>query len=120
MTKLNVLEDLKELTKIVFKVFKAIPDEYKYSLRSQLINSMISVRLNIREGNVFWDANKIRHFRIALGSLEETDENIEILKENDLINSDLYKLFKDQYYLCRNKLTKLIKSLVKLSGGQNR
>lgn len=112
MTKrLEILNDLKLLTDKMFYFSSKLPKEQKYILNQQLLKAVISTRLNIREGNIFWNENKIRFFKIALGSLEEVDECVLILLEQNFISSKDYEEYKKLYNLCSNKLKKLIRSL---------
>jgi len=119
MEKFIIMDDLKELSKIIYKLINIHPLCKKYALVNQMERAMISTRLNIREGNTFWDNNKIRFFKMALGSLEEVDECIEIANEQNFILEINYYKFKTQYLLCCNKLKKVIKSLRHLVNESN-
>lgn len=106
MKKLSLLSDLRNLIEIVYSI--KFPKHEIYGIQTQIRRAVISVSLNIREGNVFNGAERLRFFRIALASLNEVDECIEICEKlgyiDDLISLD----FKDSYWLCLNKLNKLI------------
>jgi len=115
MERLKLLDDLKTLTNIVFALSNNSVLSKKFYLANQMQRSICSVRLNIREGSIFWDNNKIRFFKIALGSLEETDESIEIAFEQQFITIQDHQLFKNQYLLCSNKLKKAIRTLSQLA-----
>ena len=110
MSKLNILRELSILSMKVFQYSALFPKYEQYGLRSQLLRAMISVRLNIREGNTFYGDNKKRFFKIALGSLEEVDECMLIAKEWKYIEEVMYDNFKKQYWYCLNMLKKLISS----------
>ncbi len=135
MEKLKLMQDLKLLTNIVFTLsnnvllskkfylanHKKIVSRFSVSRKThsvfprQMQRSICSVRLNIREGSIFWDSNKIRYFKMALGSLEETDESMEIAFEQRFITIQDHQLFKNQYLLCCNKLKKAIKTISQLA-----
>ena len=81
MSKLSLMSDLSILSKKVYSISKKFPEDEKFNTISQVKRAVISVRLNIREGNVFYDARKRTHFERALGSLVEVDECFFIAKE---------------------------------------
>jgi len=109
MSGLSLLKDLSLLSKIVYNIARNYPKDEIYNTVAQMKRAIISVRLNVREGNAFYDKRKISHFRVALGSLVETDECIVIGHEMGWIK-DLNE-YKEIYYLCLNKLKKLINSI---------
>ena len=111
MSKLSLLSDMSELTNIVYDIANGFCNSEKYNLTNQIKRAMVSTRLNIREGNVFTGKKKIQLFTIALGSLNEIDECIEIGLDIDEILEDDYKKYRKQYWLCLNKLKKLIQSI---------
>ncbi|GAG81211.1 unnamed protein product, partial [marine sediment metagenome] len=81
MSELSLLSDLSLLSKEIYYLSKKFPQDEIYNTTSQMKRAMISVRLNIREGNVFFDKRKITHFQRALGSLVEVDECMMIAQE---------------------------------------
>jgi len=111
MSRLNLLNELSLLSQMIFIDSKAFPDYEKFGLRSQLLRAIISVRLNIKEGNVFENKNKRRFFLIAKGSLEETEECILIANEFKYIDDLTFETLMKQYWKCSNMLNKLINSL---------
>lgn len=111
MSELSLLSDLSVLSKIIYKdIATGFPKDEIYITISQMKRAMISVRLNVREGNVFYDKRKITHFQRALGSLHEVDECVLIGWDFDWISKSDYEDYRKQYWLCLNKLKKLIKS----------
>ncbi len=68
--RLNILEDCKDIMSIIFKLTKDNP-EYRYNINDQLIRSGLSIGSNIAEANQRYGNDKIHHYNIALGSLEE-------------------------------------------------
>lgn len=113
MKELKVLEEVKELSIEVYHISDMFPNSENYNLTQQIRRAILSVRLNIREGNSFYDNNKIRFFKIALASLREVDECIEFALDLRYIKNRSYDLFKEKYYLCLNMLKKLIDSIIK-------
>ena len=111
MSKLNILNELSMLSNMIFIDSKSFPDYEKYGLRSHLLRAIISVRLNIREGNVFGNKNKKRFFMIAKGSLEEAQECLCIANEWKYIDDITLDTLMNQYWKCNNMLNKLIQSI---------
>lgn len=111
MSKLSVLRDVRELIRFIYTI--ELPKEEDYNLKSQVRRAAVSVALNIREGNVFDTKNKLRFFKIALGSLTEVDECVRIIEDLGYVNPDFHSsVFQENYYWkCLNKLKKLINSL---------
>lgn len=107
---MRIFDTLKELTKIVYETTKLFPTSENYNLKSQIQRAIVSVRLNIREGNSFVGDKRINQFRIARGSLEEVDECIIISEELGYINNTEYLAFKEIYSYTLNMLNKLINS----------
>ena len=112
MSELSLLSDLRVLSKTIYWFANRFPYTEKYNLTSQVKRAIISSCLNVREGNVFRDKRKISHFERALGSLVEVDECM-ILSINlgYILEDDDYQIYRDQYFLCLNKLKKLINSI---------
>lgn len=109
--KLSLLSDLSELSLLIWKLSKYIPKEDIFIIGNQLKRAILSARLNVREGNCFKGNNKIRFLNIAFGSLQETEECILMCFELRYLNSQQLKNFYDKYWLCLNKLRKLINSI---------
>ena len=110
MVELQLSNDLRKLIGIVYSI--KFPVSERYILEPQIKRAVISSSLNVREGNTFYEKkNKARFFKIALGSLTETEECIKISKELNYININFIDTFYAQYWLCLNKLKKLINSL---------
>jgi four helix bundle protein len=107
MSELRVLSDLRELIARVYLL--KFPEEEKFGLQSQIRRAVVSVSLNIREGNVFDKANKLRFFMIALGSLQEVDECFEIMKHLGFISEASFNEYRDNHYW---KILNSLKSLI--------
>lgn len=112
---MSMFEDLSKLSKFIYTHSKSFPVNEKYNTTLQIKRAVISVRLNIREGNVFRDKRKISHFQRALGSLHEVDECMNIAYEMEWICTVVFKDYKKLYWLCLNKLNKLINSIKLIS-----
>ena len=111
MNKLSLLNDLSLLSNLIWGLSSKFPKEENYVLKPQVRRAILSVRLNVREGNVYYDKNKIRLFRTALGSLQEVEECLLMALELKYINENEFDKFNELYWLCLNKLKKLINSI---------
>ncbi len=107
MSKLLVLEDVRRLIQHIYSL--ELPKSELYNLNSQVKRASVSIALNLREGNIFRDKNKVRFFRIALGSLSEVDECLILCLKLNYCNKNYYDEFKEKYYwVCFNKIARLI------------
>ena len=111
MSELSLLRDLRVLSKKVYFISLTFPIDERFNTTSQMKRAVISVRLNVREGNVFYDKRKNTHFERALGSLHEVDECMLIANEFNWISDESFNDYRDIYWLVLNKLKKLIQSL---------
>lgn len=120
MSELSLMSDLRELIKWVYKL--GFPTDEQYNLQSQIRRAVVSVSLNVREGNVFKGKKKKQFFTIALGSLQEVDECMILYSTLDFPSfsgaysldkrKEEFKEFRDNHYWkCLNKLKKLIQSI---------
>lgn len=107
--KLEVWQDAKYLTVLVYSITKDFPSEEKYGLVSQLRRAVISVSSNIAEGSSRTSAKDQAHFyQIAFSSLMEVLSQIIIsfelgyIKEQDSFRVEISKI--------ANKLNGLRKS----------
>lgn len=99
------------MTKEIYYLSNGFPENEVYNLTSQIKRAVISVRLNIREGNTFRNKNRLAHFQRALGSIEEVDECMIIAKELSYITDNQFIIYRENYWLCLNMLRKLISSI---------
>lgn len=94
----------------IYNLTKSLPDEEKYGLTSQLRRAAVSVPSNIAEGAARHSKKEFcRFLYIALGSLAETETQLEIASRLGFI-SDL-KAIEDQSIYIRRMILKLIQSL---------
>jgi len=94
MTKFRFLEwkvykESKELFKLILKIVKKLPKEYRFELGSQLIRSAFSIILNIAEGSGKDSDKELNRFiDISLGSLYEVLAGVDVLRDIKLITND--------------------------------
>jgi len=70
-----------DLSLLVYRVAKGLPDSERFGLSSQMRRAAVSVPANIAEGQSCGeDGRYIHHLRIALGSLGELATLVEIAK----------------------------------------
>ena len=85
----QVYKDSKKVFKRILKIVGKMPKEFRFELGSQIIRSANSIILNIAEGSgKSSDKELNRFFNIALGSINETVANLDVLRENNFINSE--------------------------------
>jgi len=89
--KLEIWQDAIELTSVIYKLTKNFPKEEQFGITSQLRRSILSVPLNIAEGQGRKNKADFRRFLlIAMGSLNETltilavSENLKIISDEEL------------------------------------
>lgn len=111
MKELKVLKEMRELIKYIYFLTNKFPKNEMYGIISQSRRSAVSVSLNIKEGNNFYDNNKKRFFMIARGSLYELEECIIISSMLNYITDEDKTHFYIIYYKCLNMLKKLISSI---------
>ena len=102
----NILNMSRELYwKINDDINSKLLKSEQFTIGTQLMRACLSISLNIREGNTFTDARKLNQFKIAIGSIEETDECLILLKK--YYNFD-YDSINDKLCHIRNSLLKII------------
>jgi len=124
MSELSILSDLREMIVWVYSLTNTFPESEKFGLTNQMRRAIVSVSLNIREGNAYRDKNKRKFFYQAFGSLHEVEECFKIAKklgffypghiqnivEARLVEKENEDRFYEHYWKCFNKLNSLIKS----------
>jgi four helix bundle protein len=107
--KLEVWQDAKGLTHLVYKATKNFPSEEKYGLVSQLRRAVISVTSNIAEGSSRMSSKDQAHFyHLAFSSLMEVLSQIIISFELGYIPEE--ESFRIEISKIANKLNSLRKS----------
>ena len=115
-TSLRVFQTADNLAHEIFDICKLFPKDQQFVVTSQLQRAVLSIVLNIVEGNAKrMSSNKdfIRFLKISLGSLYETEYLLYFSKKHNYIDENKYKeicLLKDH---CSSQLWKLIVSLEK-------
>ncbi len=81
-----------ELSKAIFQTTRYFPNEYKYSLTTQMLRSSISIPSNISEGCGRKSNKELKQFlSISLGSSYELETQLIIAKEVDFITNEQFK-----------------------------
>jgi four helix bundle protein len=89
----KVYKDSQDLFKLILKIVKNLPKEYRFELGSQLIRAALSVILNIAEGSgKTSDKELMRFLDISLGSLYEVLASTDVLKNNGLLDKKEFDL----------------------------
>src|ERR1035437_10423548 len=89
--KLEVWHDARELTKIIYKITKAFPDDERFGITNQMRRSVISVSSNIVEGSYRSTGKDKSNFMTkAYSSLME-------LLNQSIVSLDLSYINENQY-----------------------
>jgi len=92
-----VYKDAQDLVLFSLSLVKKLPKEHRYELSTQLIRSSSSIVLNIAEGSGKSSKKDFAHFiDIALGFLYETVADMDILRNNGLINEVEFDIGKEK------------------------
>ena len=103
--KLEVWNDSRELTKIIYKVTKGFPDDEKFGITNQMRRSVISVSSNIVEGSYrATGKDKSNFMTFAYSSLME-------LLNQTIASLDLNYINEDQYNEIRSNIEKISNKL---------
>lgn len=113
--KLELWNDSRVLTKLIYKVTKTFLDDEKFGITNQMRRSVISVSSNIVEGSYRTSGkDKSNFMTIAYSSLMELLNQIITSLDLKYINKDQYNELRIQIEKVPNKLralTKYFKSL---------
>lgn len=108
--KLEVWNDSRELTKIIYSITKGFPDDEKFGITNQMRRSAISVSSNIVEGSYrSTGKDKSNFMTIAYSSLMELLNQTIASLDIKYITEDQYKIIRDQIEKISNKLNALTK-----------
>ncbi|WP_283636955.1 four helix bundle protein [Aquaticitalea lipolytica] len=106
--KLEVWIEAKELSKQVYLITKAFPDDEKFGLTSQIRRASVSICSNIAEGSARKTNKDKAYFTvIAFSSAVEVLNQIILSYELSYITSSQYELLKSQIESITNKLNAL-------------
>jgi len=110
----DVYKDAKEVNSQILKIVKALPDEYRFELGSQIVRSAMSIVLNIAEGSGKGSDKDFNHFlNISMGSLNETLVAIDMFRDNKLITEEKFQEMKSKLGSIANQLGGFKKKLTK-------
>jgi four helix bundle protein len=109
---LHVYQRSYKLALDIHRLSFTLPEFEKYELRSQLRRSAVSIPLNIAEGYGRKDSKaEFKHFlRNSLGSCNEVQVLLNMIKDLGYIEEELYSEFAKSYEIVGKQLNKLIKN----------
>jgi four helix bundle protein len=107
--KLEVWNDSRDLTKLIYSITMEFPDDEKFGITNQMRRAVISVSSNIAEGSYRTTGkDKSNFMTIAFSSLME-------LLSQTIVSLDLKYISEDQYNEIRNQIEKVSNKLTALS-----
>jgi four helix bundle protein len=108
--KLDVWNDARELTKLVYRITRTFPDDEKFGITNQMRRSVISVSSNIVEGSYrATGKDKSNFMTIAYSSLMELLNQTIASLDLEYINEEQYNELRNQIEKVSNKLNSLTK-----------
>jgi four helix bundle protein len=108
--KLEVWQEAKEFTKIIYIITSKFPDNEKFGLTSQIRRATVSICSNIAEGSARKTSKDKAHFTtIAFSSAVEVLNQLIISKELDFLSEEEYIKSRSQLESITNKLNSLRK-----------
>ncbi len=115
-TGLKAWQEAHRLVINVYRLTKLFPKEELFALTNQLRRAVVSISSNIAEGFSRNSAKeKIQFYSIALGSLEEVQNQLLIARDIDYLPSDAFKTTSEQTVF----VSKLIRGLAKTAQTRN-
>ncbi|KKQ79960.1 MAG: Ribosomal protein S23 [Parcubacteria group bacterium GW2011_GWC2_38_7] len=101
-----------QLVLMVYTATKKFPKEESFCLTSQLRRAIVSYTSNVAEGFSRRSSKDKAHFyTMALGSLTEVQNQLEIAKDVEYIDAVTYKKLNDQSIIIHKITNGLIKSV---------
>lgn len=95
---LDVYKDSYNLSLQIYKITNEYPKYEIYGITSQIRRAAVSVPLNIAEGYGRQSKEEFKRFlKISLGSLYETKTLLELSKDLNYINNEIYTKLEKQY-----------------------
>jgi four helix bundle protein len=118
--KLEVWNDSRELTKMVYRITRGFPDDEKFCITNQMRRSAISVSSNIVEGSYRNSAkDKCNFMTIAFSSLMELLSQVITSFDLTYLNENQYNELRQQIEKVSNKLNSLTKYFKSLNSKHN-
>lgn len=112
--KLKAYQKAVEWYRDIDRLLKDNAKKIPYGFSDQLRRAALSISLNLAEGNGRWHpGDKRQFFWVARGSAFECVPLITILKEDNVLNDETYKLFYGKLEELAKMTTGLIQSLEK-------
>jgi four helix bundle protein len=103
-----------DLSVLVYRAVKGLPDTERFELSSQMRRAGVSVPSNVAEGQACGeDGRYIHHLRIALGSLGELSTHVEIVRRLGLLPETLLPEIEEQLGRTGQVLHGLLRSRLK-------
>ncbi len=99
ITDLKVYNIAVELENKLFQITDGIPNKWRIDQVKQIERSSASISTNICEGYCkrFYQKDFIRYLFIALGSCDETQHHLRVLKFKKFIDKDSYSIYASKY-----------------------
>ena len=108
--KLEVWDDARELTRIIYRITRGFPDDERFGITHQMRRAAISVSSNIVEGSYrSTGKDKSNFMTIAYSSLMELLNQTIVSFDLSYINDTQYKEIRSQIEKVSNKLNSLTK-----------
>lgn len=108
--KLEVWDDARELTRIIYRITRGFPDDERFGITHQMRRAAISVSSNIVEGSYrSTGKDKSNFMTIAYSSLMELLNQTIVSFDLSYINDTQYKEIRSQIEKVSNKLSSLTK-----------
>ncbi len=107
---LDVYKRSYQLALDVHRISFTLPQSERYELSSQIRRAAVSIPLNIAEGYGRKDSQaEFKHFlRNSLGSCNEVQVLLDMLKDLGYIQEDIHQSFKEEYTILGKQLNKLM------------
>jgi four helix bundle protein len=112
-TDLETWKRAHELSVLVLRLTKILPNEYRYTLANQMQRSAVSIGSNIAEGfGRETYKEKVQFYRIARGSIAELQNQLLLARDASLVSSNdidvAYDLSVQTYKLINGLIRKTI------------
>ena len=109
--KLEIWELGMDLTCRVYEMVKLLPETEKYGLRSQMTRAAVSIPSNVAEGTRGSNAELIQFVKIAIGSCNELETQMQICDRIKLLSTTESTLLVAEIVRLRSKMINFIRYL---------